>query len=460
MPTISFGGINTGLPPNLVDQLVEAEKVPIRIMEQRKGNEEARLKLINELETGVGKIRDSIGGMTNNRGFVDMKLVSGDPSILQGAVDPTVALPGSWNIEVVELAQKPSAITNGFPDKDRTQIGVGYFSFKTPQGTKEVYINGTNGTLDGVANAINRARVGVRASVIRDSASPDSPYRLVLSGQEYGSEKQIEFPTLYFLDGDQDLYFEEKRDAKNGKIRVDGFDLEIGDNQITDYIPGVTVDLKQAAPGRSINLTVEEDVEVVAGKVKSFVDAMNEVLKFIQKQSRIDAKTDTSANLGGDSLVRSVEGRLRQLIQSPVYGVEGSIKYLNQLGIEYSREGILTFDQEKFNSVLAKNSEDVQSFFAGNGLTVGFIPQLRSTISTLLDQSFGPITNRKRGIQQKIDSMDQRIARQEDQIAKKEVSLRRKFSQLEETMSRLKQQGGAVQAMAGAAFNGIQLKQG
>ena len=65
-----------------------------------------------------------------------------------------MAISGNWNIEVEELAQKAAAVTNGFPDKDKTQVGVGYFRFDTPDGSKEVYINGTNNTLDGVANAV------------------------------------------------------------------------------------------------------------------------------------------------------------------------------------------------------------------------------------------------------------------------------------------------------------------
>ena len=31
---ISFGSINTGLPPNIVDQLIEAEKIPVKNMQK------------------------------------------------------------------------------------------------------------------------------------------------------------------------------------------------------------------------------------------------------------------------------------------------------------------------------------------------------------------------------------------------------------------------------------------
>ena len=47
---ISFMGLASGLPPNLVDQLIEAERIPIKNIEKNKGKQENRLKLLQELE--------------------------------------------------------------------------------------------------------------------------------------------------------------------------------------------------------------------------------------------------------------------------------------------------------------------------------------------------------------------------------------------------------------------------
>lgn len=447
MPAISFGGMATGLPPNLVDQLVDAERIPIKNIEAKKSNTEARLSLVSDLETKIGKIRDSIGTLASTKGFNDIKVMSGDPNIVQGAVDPANSQPGSWNIEVVELAQKASAVTNGFPDKDRTEIGVGYFRFETPEGAKEIYINGSNNTLEGAAAAINGAGLGVRAAVINDRNDPDYPYRLMISGSSVGGDNQIQYPTLYFLDGDQDLYFDDKREAKNGVIKVDGFEFAINDNTVTDVIPGVTLDIKQAAPGRQVNISVKEDQEVVSGKVDEFVKAINDVLQFIQAQNNLDSKTDTTKTLGGDSLLRGIENRLRRLVQDPQMGIDGPIQRLSQIGIQFNRSGTLSFDQEKFNAVLSRNPASVQQFFAGDGFAVGFIPSLKNTLSTITNSNFGPLALRKRSLQDNIQRMDQNIANKEKLLERKEASLRRQFANLEETVSRLKAQGGQLAQM-------------
>lgn len=449
MAGISFGSINTGLPPNIVEQLMEAERIPVKNLEVQKQKSEAKLKLVDELQTKVSDIRKGLSELAGTRGFSDIKLLSGDPNVIQGTVDPASYQPGSWNVEVVQLAQKAAAVTNGFPDKDRTEVGVGYMRFETPEGNRDVYINASNNTLEGVAKTINNAKVGVRATIINDRKDKDYPFKLVLSADGVGTDKSVKYPRIYMLDGDQDIYFDAENEAKNGVIKVDGFEFEISDNVLKDVIPGVTLELKQANPGRSVNVTIKEDLEVVSGKIKTFVDGMNGVLGFIQQQNKLDQSTDTSKTLGGDGLLRSVEQRLRQLIQMPQRGLKSSITTLGQVGIQFNRNGLLEFDQKKFNSVLAANPDHVQSFFVGDGFSTGFVNSVKREINTLLNPSFGPLTNRTNGLKQKIDGFEQRIAQKEKQLATKEDQLRAKFSRLEETMSRIKAQGANVAASLG-----------
>lgn len=451
---ISFGGLGSGLPPNIVEQLMEAEKMPIKTIEKNKGKQESRLKLVSDLETKLNAITGTIGALASTKGFSDMKLNSGDANVVQGTVDPNAAVTGNWNIEVMELAQKAAAITNGFPDKDKTQVGVGYFRFKTPEGNKDIYINGSNNTLDGVMQAINRSGYGVKASILNDRSNPDNPYKLIVTGDSVGGDHQISYPTLYFLDGDQDLYFDEEREAKNGKVKVDGFEFEIGDNKVSDVIPGVTLELKQASPGHTVNVSVKEDKEVVSGKVKSFVDAVNGVLSFVQQQNALSKDTDTSSTLGGDSLLRSVENRMRSLIQNPQMGVGSDINRMSQVGIVFTRNGTLEFDEKKFNEALARNPGGVQRFLAGDGFSTGFISSLKREVGTMLNSAFGPVAVRKRALQDKISQMNTQIENKERQLAKKEESLRNKFARLEETISKLKGQGGAVGAIGAAMPQG------
>lgn len=451
---ISFGGINTGLPPNLVDQLVELEKIPAKNVEAKKAKTENRLKLVTELDTKVRDVSGSLKELASTRGFSDIKLISGDPNIVSGALDPEGYTKGNWNVEVVKLASKAAAVSNGFPDKDSTEIGVGYFSFKTAEGTKEIFINGNNNTLEGAAKAINASNMGVRATVINDRKDPDAPFKLMIAGDALGVDNQVEYPTLYFLDGDQDFYFDEERPAENGVVKIDGYELEITDNKIEDFVPGVTLELRQAQPGKTVNISVKEDQQLVVGKVKKYVDSINAVLGFIQSQNALTEKSDTTSTLGGDSLLRTIESDFRRLVQNPQMGIDGPINRLSQIAIQFNRQGQLTFDEEKFNAVLTKNPSAVQAFFVGDNLTTGLMTQTRQLVSRMVDSSFGPLSNRKRGLQDQISQHDKRIVDLERRAANKEKQLRNQFANLEQAMSRMKAQGATIaQKMGGAEFS-------
>lgn len=454
MAAVRFTGMASGLPPNIVEQIMDAERIPVKQMEAKKADEDNKLTLVTDLETKVTAITKSIGELVGVRGFANHKFTSGDENVISGTVDPDKVVTGDWQIEVVRLAQKPGAMSNGFPDKDKTQIGVGYLRFDTPEGRKDVYITQANNTLEGVANAINAANVGLRAQVLNDRKDADNPFRLLVTGMATGDDNQVAFPKIYMLDGDRDVYFDESRPAQNAIVKMDGFEMEIPENQLQDVIPGVTLDLKSAAPGRPINLSVKEDHEKITGKIKEFVDAYNAALQFIQDQHKLQKDKRTGKErlgpLGGDSLVRSTESALRRVIMNPQMGTGSKISRVAELGIEFNRNGTLAYSEEKFQKRLNSDPQTVAAFLRGDGFATGFIPTVKREITNLTNSAYGPLSNRKRGLTDKISQIDRRIEQKERQLEKKEEQLRAKFADLESKMSQLQSQGAAVGGIGAA----------
>lgn len=452
MAGIRITGMASGLPPNIVDQLMDAERIPVKQMEEKRTEKDEKLKLVTELETKVNDITKNLGELTSNGGFTDKKFVTSDNTVVDGALDPATAVPGNYSLEVVQLAEKPAAISNGFPDKDKTQIGVGYIKFETEEGEKEVYINGKNSTLDGVAKQINSANVGLKAQVLEDRKDKENPFKLLVSGLGTGDDKQITFPKIYLLDGDQDMYFDQSRPSKNAKVKVDGFEIELPENKSTSIIPGVTLDLKSAAPGKVINMTVKENLEVISGKVKSFVDAYNAALAFIQKQHQLQpgAKggNPSLGPLGGDGLLRTIESSLRSTLLNPVNGVQSPVTRISELGITFNRNGTLDFSQDKFNKVLNANPQGVAAFFRGDGFSTGFVANVKRMVTNLTNGQFGGIANRKKGLDSQIKQINSRIDTKERQLERKEDSLRKKFADLETKMSEMQAQQAKFAAMS------------
>lgn len=452
---ISFGSINSGLPKDIVQQIVQAEKIPIQQMEARKGKIEAKKALLGELTQLVEGIKGSVLQNKGARSLRELK-VNGGSDHLGITPDKNIAEPGKYSLEVTQLAQKSSAITNGVEDKDKTHVGVGYIRAVLPNGEeKEVYIDEANATLSGIAKVINGdPELGIRANVVNSGDGSDEPWKLVLAFDGTGDDKNVEFPYLYLVDGEVDLFLEGERPAQDAKVKLDGFEIEVPSNKVTDLIPGVTLDLKKAKPGEEISFEITEDTAKVGEKVGGLVESINKVLKFIKDQNALSEKSDTSSTLGGDLTLQTIESRLRATIFTPIMTDKGP-KRLGDLGINFNRQGMLTFDNAKFESKVSEDyktaSQILTGIYAPTGKTDGFIDILERTTQELLSPPGGSLITRKRGLESNIGQIDRQIANRQRMIDQKEEILKAKFARLEETITRIKGQGAGIAGMAQGA---------
>lgn len=447
-----INGLASGLPPNLVDQVIEAERMPIKQMQDQKAKVEDKVKLVSDLETKLGDINKSITQIIGAKGFVDKKLNSGFPDIINGTIDPERADSGEWNIEVLQLARKPSVVTGGFPDKDKTTMGVGYIKFDTMDGEKEVYINEDNSTLEKIAASINDANIGIRAVIVNDRSDKEDSYKLEISGLKTGDDNEVSFPIVYFLDGEKDFQFVENHKAQNAKFKLDGHEFESAENLISDLIPGVTLDLKQAKPGQPVRLNITENYEIISEKLKTFVDSYNAALGFIQTQNKLNPDKQGNPRLGplgGDSMLRMTESRLRNIVQD-MQDTNSKFNRVIQLGVEFNKNGTLNFNKEKFTKVVNSEPLEVVEFLRGDLVNTGFFTNMKKKIGTLIDAQTGVVTTRRKSFQDRVNQADKRIETKERFLAKREDQLRQKFAKMEEAMSKIQAQGAA----AASAVNG------
>lgn len=447
---IKISGLASGLPPNLVDQVIEAERMPLKQMTEKKNKIEDKVKLVNEFETKVNDITKNLSSLMGKKGFVDKKFTSNFDSI-SGIVDPENAEPGEHHIEVVQLATKPSVTSNGFPDKDETSAGVGYFKFQTADGVKEVYISEEESTLEKIAEKINASEVGVRATVINDVNDKDRGYKLEVSGEISGEDNNVNFPVVYLLDGEMDLQFENQLKAKNAIFKLDGQEYHTSENTIKDLLPGVSVDLKQAKPGQDIKFNISENFDIISEKVKGFVDAYNAALGFIQTQNKLAPDKNGKQRLGplgGESFTRLSENNLRNIIQGPQL-TDTKIKRIIELGVEFNRNGTLNFNADKFKKVVDADPKDAVKFLRGNSVDVGFIPNLLRKVKNLTDPNVGVIGARKTNYQSRVRQLDDQLERKEKSLEKREDVIRKQFSKMEEAMSKIQQQGATMAAQKG-----------
>lgn len=455
--SISFGSINTGLPKDIVQQIMQAERIPLGRMEEKKGKIGEKKALVDQLNQLTSDLQKHLALNANGRSLREFK-VDTNNEVIGVTVDKNAADVGNYQFEVTQLAQKSSAMSSGFPDRDEAYVGVGFIRYFLPDGeSKEIYVGPDDATLDGIAKLINKdSDSGMRATVVNDGSDSDEPWRLVLSLKETGDGKRADFPYFYFVDGERDLYLEFERPAQDAKIKIDGFEIEVPENKVTDVIPGVTLDLKKAKPGEEFSIKVDEDVEAVGTKIKDLVEKINGILAFIKQQSTMDETTDTSRTLGGDIMIKTLESRLRAVMFQNVKTDYGNFR-IGDLGVTFSRDGILEYDEKRFEKELSENYEKVSQILTGKyredggGKDPGFMDNLNDVVGTALRFPDGLISSRKKSLQSNIDQIDRRIAQKQRQLQQKENQLKDKFARLESTISNIKGQSAGVAALAANA---------
>jgi flagellar hook-associated protein 2 len=457
---LKFDPMGGGQFKQLVAQIIEAEKQPLKQLEARKKVEDAKMKLFQEFKGKFTGFEKTLNEFSNFRKFRELKVDLGDgENVISVTVDKERAEPGSYSLTVESLATRTSAISNGFENPDSADLGNGFIVVDGPEGAMEIYVDAKNSSLRGIANAINRTKNSpVQASVVQDETDPDAPWRLILTAKADGAKNQLTIPEFYFLDGNGEFYFDDSRDAENALIVLDGFEIESPSNDIKDFLTGVNLHLKGARPDRPVTFTISEDYKKVAGKVKGLVDQLNGILEFINKQNQVDERSDTKTMFTGDSSLNSIEYRLRNIIHEgfPVEDANADdgvrYKFLNQIGITFTKAGNLEFSEEKFQKALEDDFNGVSEMITGE---FGLANQMKVVVENFTRTGTGLLVNRENAIKSRIRKIDDDITRKERRIEQKTQAVTDQFARLQGTLANMQRQQNYLSASMGAGGNPI-----
>jgi flagellar hook-associated protein 2 len=429
-----------------VKSIVEAESEPIKKLQARKGKEDVRLKLFGEFKSKFSGLEKAVDDISTFKRLRELKVDLGDgASQVSVTVDKDRASPGTYEITVDELAARTSVISNSFKDPDAPVMGMGFVTLDLPDGdSREVYIEEDASSLRGIARIINDQKdFPVRAAVVKDASNEDKPWKLIMTAKKDGEANQLNFPDFYFLDGEEDFYLDDTRDAKNAVLKVDGFPVEMDSNDIQDFLPGVNLHLKQAKPDQPFTMTITEDFQKISGKIKNLVDQVNVVLKFINDQNKIDKDSDTSTTFAGDSGLQTIEYRLRNLMHEG-FGVGDpgdeehfKIYFMSDLGIEFDKSGALTFKEDKFQKVMEKDFEALSEIFTGS-FGMGF--QMKTLLSGYTQRGNGMLALRENSLKQRIRAIDDQIDMKQRNLERRQQSLTEQFSRLEASLGAMQRQ--------------------
>tara|TARA_R110001599_G_scaffold227036_6_gene426128 strand:- start:2041 stop:3438 length:1398 start_codon:yes stop_codon:yes gene_type:complete len=437
MATITSLGVGSGLDlTGLLDQLQEAERGKLAPITLQKKQQEAKISAYGQLQTSLDAFQDAVAKINDPKLYQSLSAnVRGEGITATATAD---ALPGSYRVEVSQLATSGTLASGRVDEKDQALDLQGASSLKLTFGSGDSVdiAIAADSTLNEIRDAINANKdAGINATIINDGEG----YRLALSSKETGVEASID--SFSFVDAANVAVtgpFSEateagsKRQGQDAALTVNGIAISSAKNQIEGAIQGVTLNLAELniAEGETASSTVniERDTLKQREAINGFVKAFNDLKGMVGKLTAFDSESGSAAVLLGDSAVRTIESRLRSALTSGVEG--GELSTLSQLGITLQRDGTLKTDDAKLSGLVANNPQALSAFFAGEDTKSGLAGKLETSIEQMLGSN-GVIKGAIGGAENLVKSLDTRYERMEKSIESTISRYRSQFSQLD-----------------------------
>lgn len=444
MATITSLGVGSGLDlTGLLDQLQAAERGKLAPITLQKKQQQAKISAYGQLQTSLNSFQDALAKLNDPKLYQSLSAnVRGDAI---KATTSASALPGSYRVEVSQLATSGTLASTRVTDRDTALDLQGATALRLDfGGADSVDIDIAPGSsLYAIRDAINANKdAGVNATIINDGQG----YRLALSSKNTGADASI--ASFSFVDTSQapevtvaGPFAEDaatKRAGEDAALTVNGISISSANNQIEGAIQGVTLNLSELsiADGETATSTinVERDTLKQREAINGFVKAFNDLKGTIGKLTGFSGDAETAGELVGDNTVRTIEGRLRSVLTGGVEG--GELSTLSQLGITLQRDGTLEVDDDKLSDLVANNPQALSDFFAGDATANGMAGKLTTTVEQMLGNN-GVVKLAISGAENRVKSLDERFELMEVTIERTISRYRTQFGQLDAMIAQM-----------------------
>jgi len=442
---ITTSGIGSGIDiESLVTQLIAAEGQPATNRINRKeATLQADLSAYGSLKSALSSFQTAVKALNDPADFLGRTSTSSNTEVFSATADET-AVPGKYDIEVIQLAESAKSRSGNFTSADEV-VGTGSLAISLGAKTFNITVDNKNNSLAGLRDAINAAsdNPGLTASII----NVDGGSRLVLTSDKLGSANTIGIAVT----DDDGLPLDNAglsrlatenlttvQAAQDAIINVDNQPVTRDSNTFSDVIAGVKFTLSSALPGTVESLAIGLDKGSLVKNVNSFVKAYNSLADTIANLSSFNADTGAAGTLLGDSALRSVQNQIRQTLTGSVSGL--SYDSLVAIGITTNDKGNLTVDSTKLDEVMTADYPAVSQLFSSeNGLAKSLDSVLERYIST-----DGILTARQDGLQTNIDSLDGDREQLNRRLATLDARYRAQFSAMDILVAQLQSLGNYI----------------
>jgi len=481
---------------NLVYQYMRFEQGPRNRILARQSELNNKKSILSQLDSKLSSLYSETDRLTDSViNYFDVnKATSSNEDYIKVSAGSN-ASPGIFSVNIDRLATSDTRVSKQYnsTDTDFSSITTDQtfsVSLAHPTGEDEdnrvsisvtisadVFENSSEEVLESIRDEINNAistavvnediesEEQISASVVSES---DGKSRLVLRSNQTGYTNRMVFTdssdgiltTLgvlasdgaYDPDNNHDYGYmteigtSDTTSGLNSIIEIDGLTYYRDDNQITDAIDGLTIDLI-ATTSSTQNITVENDNDAVRTEIQSFMDSYNEAISYLKEKAQINPDTLQRGELSGDYSYKALFSDLKGLPLNSISSPSSSdYSSLYSIGIGFSDDGKMVFtDENKFEEALRISTELVSDVFNASD---GIATLIKDKVENYTETG-GVISSSKNTIDSNLLYLSNSLKRVEEQLASKEQRYRDDFARLQQTMSALNDQMGSLSMFSG-----------
>ena len=404
IPVNTFSGISSFSQDlqSALNRAIAIASLPIKQLSADKNRFDAQAAELGKIGNLFTNLQSVLQSLSSGSGSNVLAVTTSNDAVLKANLTGS-AFPGTYALQVLDPGSNSNALSGAGPTPvtdPSTQSISSSTSFTLTVGGATYTIQPGTQSLNALAQSINASGAPAQATII-NLGSPSQPdYRLAIQSTNLGDVP------LQLNDGTSDL-LTGTTTGSNALYTVNGQPPGgISSNSRTVTIaPGLNVTLQAAG---STNVTVAQSVDAISTALTAFAHAYNAVVAEIDTN-----RGQTGGPLTGDSSLISMQESLRRLVNFT--GASGGVTSLTQLGVEFTQQGILTFDPSKLAGLSQADIGQAVTFL-GDSLSGGFLKAANDELNLLVDPISGLVSGELQSIEKQSQQQSNAIADAQDRV--------------------------------------------
>ena len=352
---------------NMAKVLAEAGVAgPRAILDKKEEKTNTELGALTYLETNIQAFNSYLVDLSSPNIFESRLVTSSDESVVSvQATGETVS--GAYQIESKQLAQANTIVSNKAYSSASDTISTGTLSISVGGQTKDIVIDASNNTLEGLQAIVNNGDYGVNAAIVNNGGQ----YQIMFTSKNTGAASNITLSGLADFDVNGMTTTSEAQDAV---MTINGLNVANSTNDFSNVIDGLSIQLNSVSSVAQ-SVSVASDSQKIVDTVSNFVEVYNQLdtiladlgsYRSLTAAEQESPEFDYFGDLSGSSLLRDLKGQLRDALSGAIPQLTDP-NTLASVGISFDRDGKMALDSALLNSVATNNLESLSFIFAKGG---------------------------------------------------------------------------------------------